>query len=120
MSVKIFLLVLALVLLLLAAVKIPEPSRLSYGWTGLAIWLLVAMLLSGCAAMWQPKMDAEQLKAVAADKNAGMTCATVTGMYGTVKIVTVNMDKSVIANGAVTVDGEKCSATITTEKDRKP
>lgn len=79
---------------------------------------LVGLLLScsGCASMWQPKLDADQLKAMAADKNAGVTCATVTGMYGTVKYATVNLDKSVIPNGSVTVDGEKCSATITTAK----
>lgn len=75
------------------------------------------LLCAGCASMWQPKMDADQLKALAADKNAGVSCATVTGMYGTVKYATVNLDKSVIPNGSITLDGEKCSATITTAKD---
>lgn len=83
----------------------------------LFVLVLYVGTLQGCASMWQPKLDADQLKAMAADKNAGVTCATVTGMYGTVKYATVNLDKSVIPNGSVTVDGEKCSATITTAKD---
>ena len=40
MSLHLFLLVLDLVLLVLAAVKCPEPAHLSFGWAGMALWLL--------------------------------------------------------------------------------
>lgn len=41
-TINILLLVLAFFLLCFAAVKTPEPQR--YGWAGLAIWMLVAVL----------------------------------------------------------------------------
>jgi len=40
MTLNVFLQVLALVLLVLAAIKTPEPARCSYGWAGMALWLL--------------------------------------------------------------------------------
>ena len=40
MSINLFLQVLALVFLVLAAIKTPEPTKLSYGWAGMALWLL--------------------------------------------------------------------------------
>lgn len=40
MSINIILQVLALVFLFLAAVKLTEPARLSYGWAGMALWML--------------------------------------------------------------------------------
>ncbi len=46
MSLHLFLLVLALVLIVLAAVKTPEPARLSYAWTGVAL-LVLEMVLGG-------------------------------------------------------------------------
>ena len=44
MSVNTFLLVLAFVLLVLAALKTPEPGRVSYGWAGMALWMLTVVL----------------------------------------------------------------------------
>lgn len=44
MSLLLFLQVLALVLLALAALKIPEPERLSFGWGGMAVWLATLMV----------------------------------------------------------------------------
>lgn len=41
MTISVFLLVLALVFLVLAAAKVPELPRLSWGWAGLALWILV-------------------------------------------------------------------------------
>lgn len=79
----------------------------------------VVLLLGGCASLFQPKVDADQLKAIAADKNAGVTCTTVNGVYGSIKYSTVNLDKSVIPNGSVTHDGEKCVTTITTHQFEK-
>lgn len=47
MTWPLFLMVLALVLLCLAAAKTPEPIRLSFGWTGLALWLFVELMYRG-------------------------------------------------------------------------
>lgn len=44
MTLNTFLLVLALVLLCLAAAKVNEPSHCSFGWTGMALWMLTAVL----------------------------------------------------------------------------
>lgn len=44
MNINIFLEVLALVLICLAAAKLPEPPRLSYGWCGVALLVLVLIL----------------------------------------------------------------------------
>lgn len=43
MSVTLFLQVLALVLLALAAAKTPEPSHCAFGWTGMALWMLTVV-----------------------------------------------------------------------------
>ncbi len=40
MSLNVFLQVLALVFLVLAALKTPEIPRLSFGWAGMALWML--------------------------------------------------------------------------------
>ena len=40
MSLNLFLLVLAFVLIVLAALKTPEPPRLSFGWAGVALLVL--------------------------------------------------------------------------------
>ncbi len=44
MTLNLFLLVLGFVMLVLAAAKVPEPSRLSYGWLGMALWMLQVVL----------------------------------------------------------------------------
>jgi hypothetical protein len=44
MTVSIFLLVLAFVLLLLAAVRCPEHPRISFAWLGMALWLLTLII----------------------------------------------------------------------------
>ncbi len=40
MTINLFLVVLAIVLVLLAALKTPEHPRVSFGWLGLFCWLL--------------------------------------------------------------------------------
>ena len=42
--ISIFLIVLGLVFLALAAYKLPEPPHLSFGWAGMFLWLLVELL----------------------------------------------------------------------------
>ncbi len=44
MTINLFLMVLSLVLLLLAALKVPEHPRVSFGWLGLFLWMLVQVL----------------------------------------------------------------------------
>ena len=44
MSVILFLQVLALVLILLAALKVPEPPRISYGWMGVFLFLALQLI----------------------------------------------------------------------------
>lgn len=44
MTWQLFVLVLALVFAALAAAKIPEPPRLSFGWAAFALWLVVQIV----------------------------------------------------------------------------
>lgn len=44
MTLSLFLMVLALVLLVLAGVKAPEPPHCSFGWLGMALWLLTLVI----------------------------------------------------------------------------
>ena len=44
MTLNLFLLVLAFVLLVLAAINVPSPPRISFGWMGMALWLLTLVL----------------------------------------------------------------------------
>lgn len=44
MTLSLFILVLALVLLVLAAGKCPELPHLSFGWAGMALWMLATVL----------------------------------------------------------------------------
>ncbi len=75
--------------------------------------ILLLGLASGCAAMsGGPNMSVDQLKAIAADKNANVTCSTINGMWGAGKVVVVNMDAGVVRNGQVSVDAN-CLVTIT-------
>lgn len=44
MSINLFLLVLGFVFLVLAALNVPSPPRLSFGWAGMALWMLTLIL----------------------------------------------------------------------------
>ncbi len=44
MTINTFLIVLAFVFLVLAAVNCPAPARLSFGWAGMALWMLTIVL----------------------------------------------------------------------------
>ena len=79
------------------------------------ILLVVVAALSGCASMSNPNMSPEQLKQIVADKNAFALCTTVTTMGGTGKVVSVNLDKTAIPNGSITVNAD-CVVTVTTEQ----
>jgi ABC-type Fe3+-hydroxamate transport system substrate-binding protein len=75
--------------------------------------ILVAFALSACATS-NSQMSADQLKAVAADKNFSAVCSNITGVWGTGKFVYVNVDRSVVANGTIAVD-TNCLVTMSNE-----
>jgi len=86
-------------------------------------YLLLVLALAGCAQTPQnydpSKMSAEQLKAVAADKNATVSCGKVVAATGTAVVVFVNLDKSAIpVNGSVTVD-DACKTTVNLTSPQK-
>lgn len=76
---------------------------------------LLCLFLSGCASTTAMEaMTPEQITAMAKAKDANVVC-TQAGIpvFGTVRNVYVNIDKGVIVNGTMQVDGETCSVTFT-------
>ena len=65
--------------------------------------IAIILLLAGCTSMGNQNMSPDQLKAVAADKNFSAVCSTITGVWGSGKFVYVNVDKTVVPNGTVSV-----------------
>ncbi len=75
---------------------------------------IAALLVTGCATTGgadMSKMDAAQLKAMVADKNFTAICTNITGTGGVGKFVYVNIDKTVVTNGAIAVDAN-CVVTM--------
>ena len=77
----------------------------------LAVCVLFA--LSACATS-NSQMSAEQLKAIAADKNFSAVCSNITGVWGTGKFVYANVDRTVVVNGTISVDAN-CLVTMSNE-----
>jgi len=82
--------------------------------------VLILTLLAGCASApggFDPsKLNADQLKALAAEKDATISCGLLTSVYGRGVAVYVNFDKGTIpANGTITIDAE-CKTTVTLSK----
>jgi hypothetical protein len=78
--------------------------------------LIVIPLLWGCTTLPADpaKMTPEQLTAYAKDKNASISCVQARNATGTVAMITVNLDKSTLVAGSVTVKpASDCEATIT-------
>ena len=79
-------------------------------------YLLPLLLLAGCASPAIPTsygdMSAEQMRALASDKNATITCAMATSLLNKVVVVYVMLDKSAIISGSISVSGEDCTAKI--------
>lgn len=78
--------------------------------------LIVAavLLLSGCATnggLDMQGMNADQIKALVADKNFSAVCSTITGMGGQAKFVYTNVDRSVVNNGTISVAPD-CTVTM--------
>jgi len=71
-----------------------------------------AMVLAGCAQN-PASMSADQLNALAKDKNASLTCSKVIAAGVTATLVLVNVDEIARVNGSASVTAD-CLATITT------
>lgn len=75
--------------------------------------LPLLLVLGGCAnLMGQSAMNPDQLRAVAADKNASTVCTKVVAPGWTGTVVVSNLDKTVTKSGVVSVD-DTCKTTIT-------
>ena len=76
--------------------------------------VVLSALVSGCMGAVLPynpeKMQADQIKALVADKNASVTCATTDTPYKG-NVIHLNLDKGVVVHGEVTVNRD-CSVTI--------
>jgi hypothetical protein len=72
---------------------------------------LMALLVAGCASTGVQNMSAEQLKALAQDKNFSAVCSNVTGPWGMARFVYTNVDKGSVPNGAISVDAN-CVVTM--------
>lgn len=73
-------------------------------------------LLAGCAgAPGYQGMTAEQIAALAKMKDANVACTIVNTPWGRGVATFMNVDRGVIAKGAVTVDGD-CKVTVTNEQ----
>lgn len=77
---------------------------------------LLSALLAGCVGSpvaYDPsKLGADQLKALAADRNALGSCTRATSVYGVVTTVFFQVDRATIpVGGSLTVDGESCNTT---------
>ncbi len=79
--------------------------------------ILAAALLAGCTGMGAQNMSAEQISASAKAKDANVVCVVGTGPWGKAATVYLNVDKSVVMNGSVSVDAE-CKTTFTNAKDK--
>lgn len=76
---------------------------------------LITLLSSGCGGLPfgdVASMSASQLKEYAKIKDAHITCIIANTPYGKATAVFVNIDKSVIVNGSVTID-DQCKAMFT-------
>lgn len=84
------------------------------------ILALLATTLTGCGTFGASQMSAEQLTAAGKDKNASVVCAVGTGPWGKVVTTYVNVDKSTVLNGSVSVNGECQVSFINESAPRSP
>lgn len=84
--------------------KDEDEISLSLG-TGLGVLFFVVLLilLTGCASMGQP--DAASI--VRDNKNASIVCSHIVGVWGTADLIVVNQEAGVIKDGGISV-GSNC------------
>jgi len=81
----------------------------------------IALLLAGCASVPNPNMTADQITAAGKDKALSVTCAHITGLWGSGDTVIITYDQRALANGGVSVDPTKgCAATLTNMQSAPP
>ena len=81
-----------------------------------ALAMIPLLAMWGCTTLPADpsNMSPEQLTAYAKDKNASISCVQARNATGTVAMITVNLDKSTLVAGSVTVKpASDCEATIT-------
>ena len=72
----------------------------------------LALLLAGCmSAPNLQEMTAEQITAAAKMKDGTVSCNSVVGPWGRAFSVLASVDRGVLVNGSMTVDGE-CKVTF--------
>jgi hypothetical protein len=81
-----------------------------------ALAVVLMMLLPGCMTLPADpaKMSAEQLTAWAKDRNANIACTVINSPYGRGVATYVVLDKGIVINGNVTVDGE-CKVSVSND-----
>ena len=85
------------------------------------ILFCIALALPGCASWGTSGMSAAEITAAGKDKSASIICSTFVGVWGTVKLVTMNLDQKAIQDGGVAIDGERgCTVTVTSAAPPKP
>lgn len=122
MSIKLFVIVLACVLLLLAACKTPEPPRVSFGWAGAFLIAVVTLLLTGCASMFLPDygaMSAAQSKAAAGDNKAIGNCVIAPTPWGMARTSWVVVDETGSSNATMSIKGNCDEVSVQTSKPAK-
>jgi hypothetical protein len=77
---------------------------------------IASVLLAGCAQLPADpsKMSAEQIREWVKDKNASVSCGKVNTPYGPTFLTYVVLDKAVVFDGSLTVDGD-CKVSITND-----
>lgn len=88
------------------------------------IAIALALTLAACQSMpsgfggtsYDPGMTANQIKAIAGDRNAGVVCGVIPTHLGPAKFVAVNLDQKVIDNGGITADAEQCRVQVNNSK----
>lgn len=91
-------------------------------WLAVALLLLVAYTLFGCAGLSLPadpsRMTADQLREWVRDKSAAIQCARTETPYK-FGVVAINLDKGIVPNGKVTID-DGCKITIENATPARP
>lgn len=67
-----------------------------------SLFLVVAILLTGCAGFGMGGLSAEQINAAVKDKSSAVACTTFTGTGGQFQVMFVNNDKTFNTGGGTT------------------
>lgn len=82
----------------------------------IAVAALAVFALAGCAGLGgNNSLSAEQMKAMASDKNANAFCGVATGPWGKVITTYVVVDKAVLSDGGFSVD-DQCKVQLITNR----